>query len=88
VPQDFRNPQNKNLVFRVVDYQLITGNLYKMGADNILRICVSEHERHKILVEAHEGIVGGNYASKATMKKVFHAGLWWPTIQKYAKEYC
>jgi hypothetical protein len=37
-----------------------------MGADNILRRCVLEHERPRILAEAHEGIVGGHYAGKAT----------------------
>jgi hypothetical protein len=47
-----------------------------------------EHERPIILVEAHEGIVGGHYAGKATAQKILRAGLWWPTISKDAKEYC
>jgi hypothetical protein len=55
-PQEFNTAQKKNLVVRAVDYQLIAGHLYKMGADIILRICVLEHERPRILVEAHEGI--------------------------------
>ena len=59
-----------------------------MGADKILRRCVLEHERTIILVESHEGIVGGNYAGKATVQKVSHARLWWPIVHKYAKEYC
>jgi hypothetical protein len=58
-----------------------------MGADNILRRCVLEHERPKSLVESHEAIVGGHYAEKDTMHKVFHAILWWPKVHKYAKEY-
>jgi hypothetical protein len=40
-----------------------------------------------VLAEAHEGIVGGHYAGKDTMQKVLHAGLWWPTVHKDAKEY-
>jgi hypothetical protein len=52
------------MVVKVADYQLIKGNLYKMGADSILRRCVMEHERPRILEEAHEGIAGGNYAGK------------------------
>jgi hypothetical protein len=59
-----------------------------MGADNILRRCVLEHERPRILAEAHEGIAGGHYAGKATAQKVLRAGLWWPTIHRDAKEYC
>jgi hypothetical protein len=53
-----------------------------------LRRCVLEHERPRILVEAHEGIAGGHYAGKDTTQKVLHAGLWWPTVHKDAKEYC
>ena len=58
-----------------------------MGENNILRRCVLEHERHRILVEAHEGIYGGNYAGKATTQKVLRVGIWWPTVHKDAKEY-
>jgi hypothetical protein len=63
------------------------GHLYTMGTDNILRRCVLEHERPKILVESHEVIVGGHYVGKATTHKVLHAGLWCPTIHKHANEY-
>ena len=59
-----------------------------MGLDNILRRCVLEHERPRILEEAHEGIAGGDYARKDIVHKVLHVGIWWPTIQRDAKEYC
>jgi hypothetical protein len=64
VPQDFNTAQKKNLVFKAAEYQLIAGHLNKMGADNILRRCVLEHERPRILAEAHEGIAGGYYVGK------------------------
>jgi hypothetical protein len=54
--------QKKNLVVKVAEYQMIAGQLYEMGEDNILRRCVIEHERTRILVEAQDGIVGGHYA--------------------------
>jgi hypothetical protein len=66
-PKDFSTTQKKNMVVRVVDYQLIARHLYKMGTDRILRRYVLEHERPRILVEAHEGIDGGNFISKATL---------------------
>jgi hypothetical protein len=72
VPQDFSIVQKKNRVFKVVDYQIIAGYLYKMGAYKILRRCVLEHERPRNLVEAHESIAGGHYAGKDTAQKVFH----------------
>jgi hypothetical protein len=77
VPQEFNTAQKKNLVVRDADYQLIAGHLYKMVVDSILRRCVLEHERPRILAESHEGITRGNYAGKDTMQKVFHAKLWW-----------
>jgi hypothetical protein len=43
-PQDFSTEQKKNPVFKVANYKLIAGQLYKMGADSILRRCVLEHE--------------------------------------------
>jgi hypothetical protein len=54
-----------------------------MGADNILRRCVLEHERPRILVEAHEGITGGHYAGKATAQKVLRTRLWFSTFNRY-----
>jgi hypothetical protein len=54
------------MVVRAAYFQLIAGHLYKMGAYIILRRCVLKHERPKILIEAHEGIVGGHYAGKST----------------------
>jgi hypothetical protein len=67
---------------------LIAGHLYNMGIDNILRRCVLEHERPRILAEAHEGISGGHYAGKAIAQKVLQVGIWWPTIHRDAKDYC
>jgi hypothetical protein len=76
-PQEFNTAHKKNQVVRVANYQLIAGHLYKMGEDNILRRCVLEHERHRILPESHEGIVGGNYVGKYTAQKVLRVGIWW-----------
>jgi hypothetical protein len=88
VPQEYTTTQKKNLVVCATDYQLIAGHLYKMGVDSILRRYVLEHERPRILVEAHDGITGGNYAGNAIAQKVLCARLWWPIIHRDSKEYC
>jgi hypothetical protein len=72
-PQEFSTAQKKNLVVIAIDYQLIVGHLYKMGTYNILRRCVLENERPRILAESHEGIDGGNYVGKYTAQKVLCA---------------
>jgi hypothetical protein len=59
-----------------------------MGAYIILRRCVLEHERPRILAKSHEGIAGGNYVGKYIVQKVLRAGLWWLTIHRDSKEYC
>jgi hypothetical protein len=78
----------KYLVMKATNYQLIARNLYKLGADGILRHCVLEHERPMILEEAHDGITGGNYAGRETTQNILCTVIWWHTLHKYAKEYC
>jgi hypothetical protein len=68
-PSDMTVAQKKQLVVKATDYQFIAGNLYKLGADGILRRCVLEHERPMILTEAHKGIAGGHYAGKETVQR-------------------
>jgi hypothetical protein len=58
-----------------------------MGVDCILRRCVIEHERPRILVEAHEGIYREHYRGKDIVQKVLCAGLWWSTIHRDEKDY-
>jgi hypothetical protein len=65
--REFNTEQKKNLVVGVANYQLIAGHLYNMSVENILRRCVLEHERPRILAESCEGIVGGHYGGKDTM---------------------
>jgi hypothetical protein len=86
-PSEYTIPQKKQLVVRASDFSLIDGQMYKMGPDEILRRCVMEAERPLILIEAHEGIIGGHYAGKETAQKVMRASLWWPTLHRDAKEY-
>jgi hypothetical protein len=86
-PQEFNTVEKKNMVVRAAYYQLIAGHLYNMGPDNMLRICVLEHERPRILVGDGEVISGEHYARKYTMQKAFHTGLWWSTIHIYEKNY-
>ena len=67
---------------RAANFNLIAGQLYNMGPDEILRRCVLEHEKPLILAEAHSGAAGGHYAGKDIAQKILTAGLWWPTIHK------
>ena len=63
------------MVVKVVDFTLITGNLYKFGLDEVLRRCVMPHEKDVIIREAHSGTAGGHFAGKPTAQKILEAGL-------------
>jgi len=67
--------QCRQLVTRSVDYQLIAGKLYKLGADDILRHCSLKHKQESLLYEVHEGIFGGHNVGKATAHKVLCTGI-------------
>jgi len=59
-----------------------------MGSNEILRRYVLYFEQNNILVEAHGGATGGNYAGKITAQKILHIGLWWSMLHKDSKAYC
>jgi hypothetical protein len=63
-PHEFTIAYKKQLVLKVAYYRLIERNLYKLGANGIMRRCVLDHEGNMILHEAHEGFSRGNYAEK------------------------
>ena len=77
----------KQLVVKASDFQLIVGQLYKHGLDEILRRCILPHEQGPIVKEAHAGIAGGLYGGWDTTRKVFPTGLWWPTLHNDVAEY-
>lgn len=72
---------------KATKYQMIVGQLHNMGLDHILRRYFMDHEREDILWECHNGVAGGHVGAKPTARKMLQAGLWWPTVHKYIKEY-
>ena len=39
-------------------------------------------DRVAVLEEAHKGVIGGHFLGNITSKKIFQAGLWWPSVIK------
>ena len=54
----------------VTPYMLVSGDLYKLGHDEVLHQCMLEHERLDIIEEAHGGSACGIYAEEATTHKI------------------
>ena len=61
-------------------YTLISGRLYRQGADKVLRLCVEPEQYDVIIGDAHISL-GGMHASKQqTEQRVQINGFWWPTL--------
>ncbi|XP_071939268.1 uncharacterized protein [Coffea arabica] len=58
--------------------------LWKRGADQIIRRCVSENEFQSILAYCHSFACGGHFGPKRTARKVLESGFYWPTLFKDA----
>ncbi|GJY70065.1 reverse transcriptase domain-containing protein [Tanacetum coccineum] len=54
--------------------------LFKIYADQVIRRCVHGQEAIEIFTACHNGPIGGHHGANYTAKKVFDAGLFWPTI--------
>ena len=67
---------------------LVMGNrLFRRGADEFLRRCVSETEVESILVACHDSACGGHFSGQLTGQKILRAGYFWPTLFQDAHEY-
>lgn len=44
------------MVVRIMNYQLIMGQLYKVALDHILRRCILDHEMDNVLWEFDAGV--------------------------------
>nr|GEU93420.1 reverse transcriptase domain-containing protein [Tanacetum cinerariifolium] len=51
-----------------------------IGADQVIRRCVSGQEVIDILMACHNGPAEGHHSANYTAKKVFDSGFYWPTI--------
>ncbi|KAK1419647.1 hypothetical protein QVD17_28881 [Tagetes erecta] len=60
--------------------------LFRIGADNVIRRCVSREEGLEILKHCHQGLAGGHLGSGYTARKVLDSGFYWPTVFKDALE--
>lgn len=55
------------------NYSWIEGDLFKLGPDHILRLCIREDETHDILHECHDEPPRGHSSTKKTYYKILKA---------------
>jgi len=62
-------------------------HLFKIGANNLLRRCVTQEEDKNILWHCHNSPCGGHYGADKTVAKVLQSGFFWPTLFKDAHQH-
>eukprot|EP00253_Pinus_taeda_P013860 PITA_13860 len=69
-PPNLSSKEKGNIVRKSAPFTWIRGDLFKLGRDQILRICVMEEEVFDILLTCHDGACGGHFTAKRTSFKV------------------
>nr|GEY62499.1 reverse transcriptase domain-containing protein [Tanacetum cinerariifolium] len=79
--------QQKNKCFKDVKHYFWDDPfLFKVCADQVIRLCVHGQEAIDILKDCHNGPTGGHHGPNYTAKKVFDSGFYWPTIYRDAHD--
>ncbi|RVX10776.1 Transposon Ty3-I Gag-Pol polyprotein [Vitis vinifera] len=86
IPSEWSSQDKKNFFAKVHAYYWEEPYLFKYCADQIIRKCVPEQEKHGILSHCHENACGGHFASQKTAMRVLQSGFWWPSLFKDAHE--
>jgi len=87
VPEELNWHQRKKFFRDANHYIWYDPHLFKMGADNILRRCVSKTEANNILWHCYSSPYGGHYNGERTTTKILQAGFFWPSMFKDAYEF-
>ncbi|RVW61595.1 Transposon Ty3-I Gag-Pol polyprotein [Vitis vinifera] len=87
IPSEWSSQDKKNFFAKVHAYYWEEPFLFKYCADQIIRKCVPEQEKHGILSHCHENACGGHFASQKTAMRVLQSGFWWPSLFKDAHEW-
>ena len=80
VPKDFSSIEH---TLRTIEsYTLISGRLYHLGGDNVLRLCLDPKDINSVILEAHVTIGGSHVSKDQTENRILCEGYWWPTLAK------
>ncbi|GAU37514.1 hypothetical protein TSUD_21190 [Trifolium subterraneum] len=87
IPEDFNWHQKKKFLREANQYVWDDPYLFKIGADNLLRRCVTTEEATNILWHCHNSPYGGHYNGERTAAKVLQSGFFWPTLFRDAHQH-
>ncbi|KAK1433898.1 hypothetical protein QVD17_10816 [Tagetes erecta] len=87
LPEYWAKKKKQQFIARAKYYIWDDPDLFKIGADQIIRRCVPDDEIQAVLGHLHSSACGGHFSGHKTGQKVLSCGLYWPTIFKDANEF-
>ena len=87
IPEELNWSQRKKFLHNARFYVWDDPHLFKAGADNLLRRCVTKEEARSILWHCHSSPYGGHHSGDRTAAKVLQSGFFWPSIFKDVYEF-
>ena len=84
---DQPNKKKRLIILKAQRYRVIGKQIYRIGPDGNLRLCVPEESYLEVLFHAHSGAGSGHFSANVTSKMVLYSGLWWPTLIMDSQEY-
>ncbi|KAL3681416.1 hypothetical protein R1sor_024372 [Riccia sorocarpa] len=86
-PTDLSTGKTKTFHLNVLSFTVISGTLYRMGPDHVLRRDLDTDEIPVVLKSCHSDEAGGHFSEELTARKIYLAGYWWPTVHKDCDNY-
>ena len=71
---------------RLSRFTILNDKLYKGEFSQPYLKCLDPEHTEYVLREIHEGVCGNHFGPRSLIRKVVHAGYFWPTMQKDAAQ--
>ncbi|XP_076952598.1 uncharacterized protein LOC143626363 [Bidens hawaiensis] len=86
-PEHWSKKKKIHFKSQVKQYIWDEPDLFKIGADQMIRRCVPEDEIQSVLTHVHSLACGGHFSGQKTGHKILSCGLFWPMLFKDAFEF-
>ena len=80
IPRYLDPKKKRSLRLKYAQYQLIYGLLFINNYIDVFLRCVEKYDVDKLLVELHDGPVGGHFGGEIMAHKILRASYYWPTL--------
>ncbi|KAD7478568.1 hypothetical protein E3N88_01704 [Mikania micrantha] len=87
LPEHWTKRRKQQFLAQAKHYIWDEPDLFKVGADQLIRRCIPDSEIPSVLQHLHASACGGHFSGQKTGHKVLSCGLYWPTIFKDAFEF-